>query len=203
MRGGARGPLALSLPIATTVPPDATPGSKIHDLFASSASTAAGGSRAGSFREPEEINGKTRWQIVHIYRNTSGGESPSDDNIAIEQKVYPRGVYLPDSASLKDLRSAFINSSQLEEGETMFVFLVAKDMEETYDVDDENVFTLKDFESTMTEPHTFFITSVEADGEGGKGRGGGGKGEGRERGRGGWRGRGGEGRGEGREGEGR
>lgn len=145
-------------------------------MFASSSSTAAGGGSTvdNSFREPEEINGKVRWQVVHVYRNASGGESPTEDGSAIDQKVYPRGVYLPDSASLKDLRSAFISSNQLEEGERMFVFLVAMEMEETYAVDDESVFTLKDFEATMTEPHTFYITSVELDG-GERGGGGGGE----------------------------
>lgn len=121
-----------------------------------------------SFREPEEINGKTRWQVVHVYRNASGGESATEDGGGvIDQKVYPRGVYLHDSASLKDLRSAFINSNQLEEGERMFAFLVSMEMEETYAVDDESVFTLKDFEPTMSTPHTFYITSVEVDGEDG------------------------------------
>ena len=123
-----------------------------------------------SFQEPEEINGKIRWQIVHVYRNASREGSPTEDGVAvINQKVYPRGVYLPDSASLKDLRSAFINSNQLQEGERMFVFLVAMEMEDTYAVDDESVFTLKDFEPTMSKPHTFYITSVEVDGEDGEG----------------------------------
>jgi hypothetical protein len=137
-------------------------GSQLKDMFSKSGEKP-------SFKEPEEIDGNPRWTVVHVYRketsprpsSRSGQDTPlNESGVGLEHKVYPNGVYMQRSALLKDLRSAFIDSDQLEEEDRLFLFATGPEGEETYNVDDEEVFVLKDFEPAMEEPHTFYIRTV-------------------------------------------
>ena len=84
--------------------------------------------------------------------------------VGIEKKVYSCGVYLEETATLKDLRALFIDSNQADPNDRIFLFLVAMDSEDTYAVDDEDRFCLKDFELTQREKRTFYIKTVERTG---------------------------------------
>ena len=133
-------------------------GSQLRDMFSKESS-------GPSFQEPAEIDGNPRWTIVHVYRKDQSSQadgSGTDTPLSVgkECKVYTEGVYLPSSALLKDLRSAFIKSEQLEDEDKFFLFATGPDGQDTYGVDDESIFTLKDFEPAMEEPRTFYITAV-------------------------------------------
>ena len=128
----------------------------------------------GKFKEPDQMGTKLRWEIIQLLPIEKSkdvkSEPPSDtasekelqlcleDSDEFEEEVYPKGVYLEPTSSLKDLRNNFINTNQLEMNEAHFQFLYSDTPGDTIPIDNEEEIQLERFSE---RERTIYIQAID------------------------------------------
>lgn len=138
-------------------------GKKIGDVFASSRSTDI-----EEFKEPDEIDGKLRWQLIQLdpSSNQRSGDSLSkpsqtgDDEVM--EVVYRQGVYLGLEETLCDLRDAFIETDQLDQEDLYFLFLQSDVLGEYIEVESEKNVCLGGLDHAVLESRTIYIEPIDS-----------------------------------------
>lgn len=136
-------------------------GKKLDDVFASSSRTDT-----GEFKEPDEIDGKVRWQIIQLDPNDqrtqpSLSETSQTEDDEVTEVVYRQGVYMAWEDTLGDLRNAFIETNQLDPEDLHFLFLQSDVLGEYIEVESERTVCLGRLDHFVTESRTLFIESVD------------------------------------------
>ena len=136
-------------------------GKKLNDVFATSA-----GTDIGEFKEPDEIGGKVRWQIIQLYPSDQSSEhslsnSSQTEDDDVTEVVYRQGVYMTWEDTLCDLRNAFIETNQLDPEDLLFLFLQSDVLGEYIEIDSENALCLGRLNYPVIESRTLYIESVD------------------------------------------
>ena len=136
-------------------------GKKLNDVFATSA-----GTDIGEFKEPDEIDGKVRWQIIQLYPSDQSSEhslsnSSQTEDDDVTEVVYRQGVYMTWEDTLCDLRNAFIETNQLDPEDMLFLFLQSDVLGEYIEIDSENTLCLGRLNYPVIESKTLYIESVD------------------------------------------
>ena len=78
----------------------------------------------------------------------------------VVEVIYRKGVYLSESASLKDLRNAFIDSKQLDSKDHAFQFLCSDVPGDAFLIETENETLLHQIEHSLLDKRTVYIEVI-------------------------------------------
>ena len=128
----------------------------LSDVFSSDVDT-------GEFQEPDQMGGKLRWQVILLEPAISEQHSDislSDDE-SVSEFAYRQGVYLEWTNTLADLRTAFIDTNQIDEEERAFCFLWSDVLGEHIDIAAESGLQLSKLGHAAARNRTVYIEGVD------------------------------------------
>lgn len=131
-------------------------GKTLSDVFVSEIDT-------GEFKEPEEMEGKLRWQIILVESTDIEEQSSTSlsDEEGITETVYGQGVYIRWEDTLKDLRNAFIETKQIEHDEASFCFLWTDIPGEQIDITSEGTQEMRRLSRSIIKSRIVHIERVD------------------------------------------
>lgn len=137
-------------------------GKRLSDVFSPKVDT-------GELKEPEKMDGKWRWQISLLEMmepdqqsiNESLQSDTAEDEEDISETLYRQGVYMNWENTLLDLRTAFIDTKQIEKDEASFCFLWTDVLGEHIDIDSESGTCLSRLSRSAVSSRTVYIERVD------------------------------------------
>lgn len=127
-----------------------------------SSKNAASDVRLTSASSTDELLAGSSTDVIQREKEKSKEEGREDGASArVVEIVYQKGVYLPEDASLKDLRNAFIDSRQLDSSDgAAFQFLHADVPGEAFLIDVEEDTLLSQIHDSLADKQTVYIETI-------------------------------------------
>lgn len=82
----------------------------------------------------------------------------TDEELALKQTPYHKGVYVDPDATLREVRDLFLETGQLELDQLLFQFLDPNSHNRLFSLEEEDAITLDTMQLKL--PRTLFIKSI-------------------------------------------